>query len=295
MLNRKIYSKLFAIIITIAVLSFRFIIGCGGYITEPPDHWGEDLTDREYEYIIPSTNSPENPSPILFVFHGAQSSPMSMRYAARFDDYAEENNLIIIYPVGVSGWWNLHDDCSSIVLGANKNDFGFVDYLISKFNEEYSIDNDRIYATGFSLGAMFTMTYALEKPNVFAAIAPLAGPLRISTRYKFDDAESIPIMYLHGTLDNWDGGGDGHCERFAVPDYVELIANLNGCDQNPTIEHLPDTGEDYIHVTRNIYNNCSGNAETIFVKVEGGIHEWFDFKEFNATETIIEFLLKHSL
>lgn len=276
------------------VLVFLFIFyssGCGGYITEGTVD--EDYSERTFEYFVPSNNSPDNPSPLIFVFHGAQSSAWSMQYATNFDEYAEEHNVIIVYPNGVGGYWNLNNACSA-AFGDNYNDLGFVDYLLDKFISEYSVDRNRIYATGFSLGAMFTMTVALERPEIFAAIAPLGGAFHITSTSKFNNGNKIPIMILHGTLDSWERGGSDECERFSVPEMVEQWAAHNGCDQNPTIEHFPDTGEEYIHVVSENYNNCSNNTETIFIKVEGGIHEWFDFYEFNATETIIEFFLRHA-
>ncbi|OGU59393.1 MAG: hypothetical protein A2V66_16110 [Ignavibacteria bacterium RBG_13_36_8] len=280
-------------------------ICCGGYITEAPEKTDEDFTKREYEYFIPSTNSQNNPSPVIFVFHGFQSSAWSMRYATQFDEYAEENNLIIIYPIGVSGYWNCYDPCSTLddenyddrgyFDFPNYDDIGFVEYLLEKFNSEYFIDNSKIYATGFSLGARFLMTLALERSNIFAAIAPVGGSMTVPAVSKFNGAERIPIMILFGTLDEWEGFGSGDCERLAIPDLVSYWISHNGCEQTPLVEHLPDTGEDYIHVIRETYIGSTGYAETIFIKVEGGIHEWFMFDEFNATETIIEFFLRHSL
>ncbi|MFC2136020.1 alpha/beta hydrolase family esterase [Bacteroidota bacterium] len=280
-------------IFSLAIIFFFIFLssGCGGYITEGTVE--EDYSERSYEYFIPSGNNPDNPSPLIFVFHGAQSSAWSMHYATHFDEYAEEHNCIVIYPNSVEGYWNLNNACSA-AYDDNYNDLGYVDYLLAKFSSEYSVDHDRIYATGFSLGAMFTMTVALERPNIFAAIAPLAGAFHITSTSKFNNANKIPIMILQGTLDFDEGGGEGDCERYSTLETVEQWAAHNGCDQNPTVEDLPDTGEDYIHVIRETYNNCSNNKETIFYKVEGGIHEWFMFDEFNATETIMEFFLRHS-
>ncbi|OGU62675.1 MAG: hypothetical protein A2V66_04290 [Ignavibacteria bacterium RBG_13_36_8] len=292
-LKLSLIPHLFINIIGIICIS----MGCGGYITDNAYVLEEDFSDRVYEYFIPSTYDTSKPLPIVFVFHGAQSSSISMRMATDFDTFAEENDFIVIYPNAVIGYWNVNDDCSR-AYGENNNDIGFVEYLISEFQNRYSIDLNRIYACGFSLGAIFTMSIGLEKSNMFAAIASIAGNISPSIANKFLNARRVPIMILHGMLDEsilWEGGGTGACERLSVPEMVRRWASHNGCNQNPSIEDLPDTGEEYIHVVRETYNNCRDNAETIFYRIEGGIHEWFTFEEFNATEALVDFFFRHSL
>ena len=46
---------------------------------------------------------------------------------------------------------------------------------LASLRHTYNIDDDRIYATGFSNGGMFTYLLWAKRPNVFAAFAPVAG------------------------------------------------------------------------------------------------------------------------
>ena len=53
-----------------------------------------------------------------------------------------------------------------------------VDAALATLRKQYNVDEDRIYATGFSNGAGFTYLLWAMRPDVFAAYAPVAGRLR---------------------------------------------------------------------------------------------------------------------
>lgn len=289
-------TKVYKIVSFLLLVIIHFY-GCGGYITEGTFEPDDNYKDRSYEYNVPSNYDPSLPMPLIFVFHGSQSSGISMQMATHFDEYSEAGNFIVVYPNAVSGIWNCYDACSRYY-GDDANDYGFVDYLIEYFSERYPVDPARIYACGFSLGACFSINLGLDKSNKFAAIVSVAGNMSLSSESKFSSAGRIPFMVIHGMLDDkvlWDGSGTGDCEKPSIRTMMELWANHNGCNQNPTVVDLPDTGEEYIRVVKETYDNCRENTETILYKIEGGIHEWFMFEEFNATETIIDFFMRHSL
>ena len=58
-------------------------------------------------------------------------------------------------------------------------DLKLVDAALAWVHAKYTVDDDRIYATGFSNGAMFTYLLWAERPAVFAAYGPVAGRLRV--------------------------------------------------------------------------------------------------------------------
>lgn len=72
--------------------------------------------------------------------------------------------------------------------------------IIQQLETEFSIDPDRIYLTGFSMGAMGTFYLVGRYPGLFAAAAPMAGGgdpaiARHITR--------IPLWAFHGDRDNF--------------------------------------------------------------------------------------------
>src|SRR5947209_7381389 len=54
----------------------------------------------------------------------------------------------------------------------NDRDLKFIDAILATLREKYSIDENRVYATGFSNGGLFTYLLLSQRSNVFAAFAP---------------------------------------------------------------------------------------------------------------------------
>ncbi len=71
--------------------------------------------------------------------------------------------------------------------------------LIEDISAEYSIDKNRVYIMGFSLGSVATWTILSEYPDIFAAGVPISG------RGDHSQAESLkntPIWHFHGEMDS---------------------------------------------------------------------------------------------
>jgi poly(3-hydroxybutyrate) depolymerase len=92
----------------------------------------------------------------------------------------------------------------------------FVSDLIDDIKSKYSVDSNRIYATGLSNGAGFVGTIACsEVGGQFAALAPVAGSFYTDVNGTgCTPARSpLPILEIHGGSDQtvfYDGGeGEG--------------------------------------------------------------------------------------
>ena len=71
--------------------------------------------------------------------------------------------------------------------------------LLDDVIQKYSVDEDRVYLTGLSMGGFGAWTLATANPERFAAIAPICGggdPFRASRRLR-----SMPIWVFHGAKD----------------------------------------------------------------------------------------------
>ncbi len=64
--------------------------------------------------------------------------------------------------------------------------------------EKYSVDKNRIYGFGNSMGAYSLWDYSTRHPDFFAAIVPLAGGGDPSQAYKIKD---LPVWAFHGDCD----------------------------------------------------------------------------------------------
>lgn len=70
--------------------------------------------------------------------------------------------------------------------------------LIDSITSKYSIDTNRIYATGMSRGGLGVWNLAMEFPDKFAAIAPVCGATILPYAPWL---KNLPIWIFHGQLD----------------------------------------------------------------------------------------------
>ena len=71
--------------------------------------------------------------------------------------------------------------------------------LVDHVSSRLSIDRDRIYLTGYSMGGFGTWATACHEPDRFAAIAPLSGGGDVQQAQRL---KALPIWAFHGDKDN---------------------------------------------------------------------------------------------
>ncbi|TWU20822.1 carboxylesterase family protein [Bythopirellula polymerisocia] len=78
-------------------------------------------------------------------------------------------------------------------------DIDMLSALVDHLLEELPVDRKRVYLTGLSLGGYGTWNLAAQRPELFAAIAPICGggdPLQA------DNLKELPIWAFHGAKDS---------------------------------------------------------------------------------------------
>ena len=76
--------------------------------------------------------------------------------------------------------------------------------LYNEIRNKYRVDTNRVYLTGFSLGGSGTWYLAAKYPEIFTAIAPIAGATSHMDYIDnhIDNLINIPIWAFHGETDN---------------------------------------------------------------------------------------------
>ncbi len=80
-----------------------------------------------------------------------------------------------------------------------------INALIDWVEQQYTIDAQRIYLTGFSLGAFGTWRAGLDSPDRFAALVPVAGGWAFASDAvpsNLCDLATTPIWVFHGAQDD---------------------------------------------------------------------------------------------
>src|SRR6267378_3637598 len=216
--------------------------------------WTVDGTQREALVFAPEAPG-QTKAPVILAFHGHGGN---MRFAARgmhFQDAWPE--AVVVYLQGLPtagfildqkgvrpGWQH---DAGQL----NDRDLKFVDAVLATLREKYSVDERRIYATGFSNGGLFTYLLWAQRPNVFAAFAPGGAALLPSVQ----PTQPRPVLHYGGERDR--------VARFANQQRtIEQIRAFNGCTSqgapcgaNCTLYFSPKGApvETFIHPFGHIY------------------------------------------
>lgn len=172
-----------------------------------PECVGESVTidDLTMEYIVqmPRVRGDQDfekgapvKYPVLLMLHGSGGEGTLVHYKDQEQEWpilldhsrrSYEFPFIMIAPLkptSVAGGW---DPLKAHVMQA-------LDNVI----EKYSVDNERIYICGFSMGGRGTFSYAADFPTRFAAGIVGAGNIDISKAAKLTN---FPLWVIHGTTD----------------------------------------------------------------------------------------------
>lgn len=206
-----------------------------------------------------------------------------MRRLTGLDGRADRKCWLVAYPDGTQGHWNDGRGAPGIAAQADGvDDVGFAADLVAHLVATAGADPERVYATGMSNGGMFCHRLAAERPNLVAAIAPVAGLLPEPLLGAPPPVVPVPVLMVHGTVDpivGWNGGlvfDDATSGRVASVDgTVAWWRKANGAKSTPTVEHLPHRlGPDPTTVQVTTWPAGPGGADVTLVTVVGGGHTW---------------------
>ncbi len=251
-------------------------------------------TTRTYRLFIPYISDTASADlPLVVAFHDSNNSGVGFQNLTGFNAYADQFGFFVAYPNSMTGDWAEGCDCSQADL-AGVNDTGFVRLLIEDVDADYNIDRTRVYATGYSAGALFTYRLACELSDEFAAFAAVSGPMSVPLSETCDPALPMPFLGIQGMDDEtfpWEGGGQGINAVMGADSTAAYWARENGCpgprQQTARLDEVDDGT--VVYVWR--YEDCSGGSEASLIGVDGGVHAWWISSEFVTTQVIVGFLL----
>ncbi len=168
-----------------------------------------DSVQRQFILVKPSAPPPASGYPVVFMFHGSSGDGEKFYNNSGWKEKGEREGFVTIFPssleycflndsgrqTSTTRWNNGESEeekCPGVEL---KDDVHFVRRIIDTAASMLSIDRTRIYASGFSNGAVFTSKLAIEASDIFAALSASAGKL-----HPLDSGASIPPVPFVSTI-----------------------------------------------------------------------------------------------
>ena len=229
-------------------------------------------TQRQYLIKIPENHS--ETMPILYFLHGLGDNITRLDNEFHFQQVADEFQWAVVIPQALSQsgatMWNAGLMASSI------DDSGFLMALLDSLAEQYPINLDSVFFTGFSMGGFMTHRMAIEHGDRITACAPVSGLITHSMANQMAVAP-VRMLHIHGTTDPV-VGYDGNSQYFggnlglSVDAILDYWKTANHCVDEPVIDTFPDLKNDGLRFVRYTYE---GDAELQHIKVIGGNHTWY--------------------
>lgn len=156
-----------------------------------PDNCGDDRETSEHKigYVAYYNEGIMNKEevPLVLCFHGGGDSAMCMVTLSDWHLVASKHDFLL-----VSVENHLNSTATEMM------------HLLAHLKRKYSIDCERIYATGFSMGGCKTWDMMQEYPDLFAALAPMSATFDVGLNVYGQPVENInrevpvPVFYVGG-------------------------------------------------------------------------------------------------
>lgn len=150
----------------------------GFYFAEKPAHWDG-----------------KSPLPVLVHFHGFREQALEVIGREGMRDLADRLGVLLVVPQGEGQTWSHPGSPASL-----RDEFAFVEAMLADLRQRFKLDEDRIWASGFSQGASMVWALACYRGGLFRSYLPISGafwrpePLHCPTLPR-------PIRHIHGLKD----------------------------------------------------------------------------------------------
>ena len=234
--------------------------------------------ERLFRLSVPSSEAGTKLA-VIIAFHGGGGAEEDFDQQNQFDQLGEQEKFIMAYAIAEDDRTPAEGDWFLNTAATSRDDNDFSESIIDELSKAYCIDNDRLYAIGYSLGSMYTYEIACQLNYRFAAVASFAGTMPVNPD-TCDISGSMAVMHIHGKLDyiidydeDWDwkdGEMEGVGTMSNIPGMIDYWAQKSNCQTEETHSHLLD-GDEVEHI---VHRDCNGDVRIEHYGMEAQEHSW---------------------
>jgi polyhydroxybutyrate depolymerase len=254
---------------------------------EAPDQGGLQelqVQGRKVLVHLPAGYDAAKTAPLVLAFHGGGGHAEYMADDTKYglQKKADAAGFVVAFPNGYSklpggkfATWNAGGCCGD-ALDRKSDDVGFARATVKAIQDRYSIDASRVFATGMSNGGMLSHRLACEAPDVFRAVASVAGT---DATASCTPSKPISVLHIHARDDthvlfNGGAGADAFRDESKVMSFVSVPETVSRWVQRNQCTATLQRTLDKPGASCETYNACAGGTSVQVCVTETGGHSW---------------------
>lgn len=231
---------------------------------------------RGYSLHVPSGWNGTSALPVLLVFHGVPRG--NMRALTGFDAIADQRGFAVAYPESRDQDWAIGCTACTNAARGGIDDVRFVEDLLDELAGSLPVDSRRVWAAGFSQGALLAHFLACEIPDRIAAFASVAATMIEQVAIGCEPSRQVPWLFVHGSEDEVlpaAGEQGAFANTISIQTTTSIWADFDGCAEGAALSELPDGGDGNLtNVRLHDWSACEAGVDVQWYEIVGGGHVW---------------------
>ncbi len=168
-----------------------------------------DGRKRSFEMFLPP-HAKDNGAGLVFVWHGNGDSAKNLALFFLAQQAAEEYNAIVVAPVNCCN--DQYDDCCDFsttwnmgTFSKTEADLSVFDGILACVDQQFNIDNRRVYTTGFSAGSLWSSFLVVNRGEYLAAATIFSGGTGLVVDYHTPGSKLPVLLAWGGSADTYMG------------------------------------------------------------------------------------------
>ncbi len=229
---------------------------------------------RSYRLYEPPSLPTGQSAPLILMYHGAGQGAQSAEQMSWFYPVSKLHGVRVAFLQSLGDYWSTP---ASPPIYWPVDDMGFTRAVIDELVAEGSADPARVYATGFSNGAVFVQRLACFMPERIAAVAIVGATVSRELTADCSFPRGMPSMFFLGDADAqffWDDGFAANAFQYGGERSASWWSEKNGCPADPVVVPIPDVPGDGTTAELWAYRDCRDGVSMDFYRFRDGGHTW---------------------